>query len=404
MANEVQTTVQEDEIDLLDLIGVLFKHKWLIIITTGLAAVFILVFSIISLKLPPEKSFYPNVYKPVSTVKINDSDAGGLSSLMGSSDLGALGSLMGLSSKGNSNAALAIKLAKSRTVVDQIAEEFDLMAVYQVESDFPVTTLRQTIQEKLSLQEDSATSTLSISYEDIDRDLATRMVNRLVGILEEAFTDIDQTSNRSQKVVIEEKLAEAEDRMRQMQEEILAFQRENDVLDASTMAEELTSKVMGLKSQVTVAEAELSTLRTRLPAQDPTLRLKALEVEGLKDVLTSLEQGRGSAGLPSLESMPRLVLSYEEKKRLLETQASIYAALLQQYEFLKLQDKGTGPTFQVIEYAEVPEMKAGPSRGKLIIIVTMAAFFLSIFGAFLKEFWDNLKRDPERMRKLKGKG
>ncbi|MDA3956385.1 Wzz/FepE/Etk N-terminal domain-containing protein, partial [Oceanispirochaeta sp.] len=63
-----QDNNHEDEIDLLDLIGVLFKHKWLIISITGLAALYILIYSIISLKLPPEKSFLPNLYTPQSLV------------------------------------------------------------------------------------------------------------------------------------------------------------------------------------------------------------------------------------------------------------------------------------------------------------------------------------------------
>ena len=77
---------------------------------------------------------------------------------------------------------------------------------------------------------------------------------------------------------------------------------------------------------------------------------------------------------------------------------------IQQFEILKLQSGGSGPMFQIIEYAEIPEMKSGPSRGKLCIIVTFAAFFFSIFIVFVKEAWNNLKKDPENMRKLKGLG
>ena len=88
---------------------------------------------------------------------------------------------------------------------------------------------------------------------------------------------------------------------------------------------------MQLKTQITTAEAELETMRERVPAEDPNLRLKDLEVEGLKDVLQALETGKCSSGLPALNKMPELVLAYETKNRLLTTQASIYGALLQQY-------------------------------------------------------------------------
>ena len=61
------------------------------------------------------------------------------------------------------------------------------------------------------------------------------------------------------------------------------------------------------------------------------------------------------------------------------------------------------PVFQILEYAEIPDMKSGPSRGKLCIIVTFAAFFISVFLAFLLNAIENIKNDPEAMAKLKGK-
>jgi uncharacterized protein involved in exopolysaccharide biosynthesis len=48
-------------------------------------------------------------------------------------------------------------------------------------------------------------------------------------------------------------------------------------------------------------------------------------------------------------------------------------------------------------------MKSGPSRGMLCIIVTFAAFFVSVFLAFLLNALENIKKDPEAMAKLKKK-
>ncbi|MBI9102910.1 MAG: hypothetical protein JEY99_10875 [Spirochaetales bacterium] len=396
---------REDEIDLLDLIGVLVRHKWLIIATTAAAAILILVFSVISLKLPADKSYLPNLYKPGSTVKINESSSGsGLSSLLNSSDLGALSGLVGMSgSGGSSNSALAIKLAEGRTLIDRLAEEFNLMEVYEIDSDFPVTDLRKIIRENLAIEEESETGTLNITYEDIDRELATKIVNRLVFFLEEQFSEIDKTSNYSQRDLLEKQIVDVEVQIRMYQERILQFQDDNNVLDATTMAEELTVKVVELHAAILEKEAEIATYQQRSLINDPAIQALTDQKHAMEVYLRSIENGTVENRLPPLKDMPGLVMKYEELQRMLAAQASIYKALLSQYEILKLQDKGTGPTFQVIEYAEIPEMKSGPSRGKLCVIVTMAAFFLSIFAAFIKEFWDNLKKDPARMEKLKGK-
>ena len=50
---------KDEEISLIDLFAVLLKYKKLIIVTVLAAMIFAVVFSVISLKLPPEKSYLP---------------------------------------------------------------------------------------------------------------------------------------------------------------------------------------------------------------------------------------------------------------------------------------------------------------------------------------------------------
>jgi uncharacterized protein involved in exopolysaccharide biosynthesis len=60
------------------------------------------------------------------------------------------------------------------------------------------------------------------------------------------------------------------------------------------------------------------------------------------------------------------------------------------------------PVFQILEQAEVPDKKSGPSRGLLCVIVTAAAGFLSVFTAFVMNAVGNLRKDPAAMAKLRG--
>jgi len=94
-----------------------------------------------------------------------------------------------------------------------------------------------------------------------------------------------------------------------------------------------------------------------------------------------------------------------EAKRLeleLTAQQEVYKQLKIQYELLKVTMASETPVFQVLEYAEVPDKKSGPSRGVLCVIVIFSAFFLSVFLVFLLNTIDNIKKDPEAMAKLKG--
>ena len=84
----------------------------------------------------------------------------------------------------------------------------------------------------------------------------------------------------------------------------------------------------------------------------------------------------------------------------LSAQQQIYSQLKVQYESLKVTMASEQPVFQILEYAEVPDRKSEPSRGKLCIIITFAAFFLSVFLAFALNAVENIKKDPEAMSKL----
>jgi uncharacterized protein involved in exopolysaccharide biosynthesis len=59
------------------------------------------------------------------------------------------------------------------------------------------------------------------------------------------------------------------------------------------------------------------------------------------------------------------------------------------------------PIFQVLETAQVPDLKSGPSRGMICIIVTFGAFFFSVFLAFMLTALENIKKDPEAMEKFR---
>lgn len=97
-----------------------------------------------------------------------------------------------------------------------------------------------------------------------------------------------------------------------------------------------------------------------------------------------------------------LVLEATRIKRELDAQQAVYTQLKTQYELLKVQMASETPVFQVLEYAEIPDQKSGPSRGMLCIIVTFAGFFGSVFMSFVLNAIDNIKKDPVAMAKLKG--
>lgn len=334
-----ENKIQDDEISLIDLFAVLWKYKFLIISVTVIAMIAVLIFSIVSISLPPEKSYLPNKYTAQAQMLINNdsSSSGGLSSMLSSSGLGSLASMAGLNVSGgaSSNSALAGYLVHSNSVLDDIAQKFDIIDRYKI-IEYEKSSSREALKGVLSSSFDDETGIFSVSFTDIDPVFARDVVNYVVNLLEKRFLDMGIDKNRLTKENLEANIDNT-------YKEILKLQKE-------------------------IQEIESSVSNVYNPSQTKSV-----------------------------------IMDATLKKMELSVQQEIYAQLKAQYEMLKVTMSSEQPIFQILEYAEVPDKKSAPSRGMLCIIVTFAAFFVSVFLAFSLNAIKNIKNDPQVMSKLRGK-
>lgn len=327
---------ESEEIGLLDLVAVLLKRKKLIIYFTISGMVFALAFSILSLLLPKEKSFLPNVYSPQALMLINDSSSSGgtLSSLLSSSGLGSLAGMAGVNvSGGTTYSALAVYLSTTNEFLDTIVDQFHLIDKWKIKKN-PRTTSRNMLKKSLKTEFDKESGVLIISFIDIDPIFAQSIVNFAVLNMEKRFTDMGLDKNKLTKVNLEVNL-------KNCYNEIVRLQQESQ-------------RIMGSANSGNSLPSGSSVM----------LEATRLEIE-------------------------------------LKAQEAVYTQLKTQYELVKVQLASETPVFQILEYAEVPDQKSGPSRGMLCIIVTFASFLLSVLLAFFLHVIENIRKDPEAMAKLK---
>ena len=334
MNSEIEKNDSDDEISLIDLFAVLWRRKKMIITIIVAAAIGAVLFSIISLLLPPEESFLPNVYSPEAIMLIdNKSSSGNLSSML--SNMGSLASLAGLAMSGESNySQLAVFLVETNSFLDAVVDEFGIIKKLKLKKS-PRAESRKALKKILKAELDNTSGTLSIKFKDIDPEYARDVVNFSVGYLEKRFGELGLDKNKIEKENLETNIANT-------YKEILQLEEDSKRLEQSVA---------------------YGSSYDRLPA---------ITIE-----------------------MNRLALE-------LEAQKQIYTQLKVQYELNRINIASESPIFQVLEYAEVPDQKSGPSRGLICIIVTFAAGFLSVFLAFVLNAVSNIKNDPQAMAKLRG--
>jgi tyrosine-protein kinase Etk/Wzc len=395
---------KKDEITLLDLFAMLLKHKHLISLATAAAILISVVYSGISLLLPSSSSYLPNLYTSTANMLVNNQDSSsGISSMLASSGLSSLAGLAGVTVGGGGYGDLAVSIAKSNAIIDVLIDEFELVARYKITKS-PKAESRKAFLQKYSASYAEKIGVLTISFEDRDPVLARDLVNRAVILVDTRFTTIGGNRNITKRDQLEQKLAEVKAEMSRIEGDIQDFQKKYGVITVESMATEQLTTVARVRSELMMKEMEIKTYGDISKVQDPALiRLKA-ERENLAKLLSELEKGFSEYEkvMPTQKELPALAIEFSHLQRDLLIQEKIFELLTQQYELTKLQIQGADPIIQVLELAEAPDKKSGPSRGMICIVATIAAFLLSVLAAFVIEAVKNVRADPEAMAKLRG--
>ena len=398
---------RDDTISLLDLLAVLARRKWLIVGMTGIIALLTVAFLVAMMIIPSSSrwNYLPVLYKPTARILLQEASKGSsLSSILNQSGLGALSSLVGAGvGGGGTSADLAKALLGSNTIKDIIAREFDFATLLELsKSKAPKMSARKAIETATVQKYDSKSGILEVSYKDVDPVRATEIVNRMVDLLDGEFSRLTLDKAGSKRKYLEESLAALESGTRRLSDKLISFQVKNGIIDFITQATESTKAIAQVQSDVITKQVELDLQRKYLPDSDSRIvRLKA-ELEGLRRLLAEMNVGGNefNTGMVPQKLLPSLSAQYLTLKRDLDIQQTTLGLLKQQLVMVKLEEMDTSRTFQVLERAEVPEVKFSPSRSKIAVIATVAGFFLSVFAAFVVEYFSRAGKDPVESAKL----
>ncbi len=407
-APSLQSPEDDDEISLVDLAAVLWKRKWLIVGITVTAVIGVLAYAIGSLMLPPEKSYLPNVYTAKATMLIQTSSSSSLAAALSSSGLASLAGLN--ASAGNTNGALAEVLATSNSTLDALNAKFNFAERNKArkpktkdEKPPLISDIRESIKKNLSAKLDAKTNLFVVSYTDIDPAFAKEVVDEVVRLLSERFAVLGGNKALEQKALLEKKLAEVDTAVKSLEAQVKAFQNKYGVIQVEALATEQITILARLRSELIMKEMEIANYQKISNINDPVMTQLKNERDGILAKIKEIETGVGSGSrvMPSQKELPTIAFEYARLQRDLAVQTEVFKMLTQQYELAKLNASGQEPVFQILEMAEVPDKKSGPSRGMICIVATLAAFFLAILVAFIAESIDKIRKDPETVARFK---
>lgn len=383
------------------------RRKWFIVLFTAAVALLAVGYSYLSKLLPTDSPLnkLPDFYLPKVEVLLQDASSSGgtLSSLLSQQGLGSIANLLGTSSgTAGQSAQRAQYLLDSDIIKDRIADEFGFVERFSLTKN-PRTASRQMIDSALEYKYASGPGVLTISYKYTDKVFATEVLNRIVDILESEFRNITLARVLDKRQDLEYRMSGAENDMNVAKKALIDYSVRYGIVDITQQASSLAQQVSNLTALRTGKELERNNLLKGGRSKDDPLVIRLQnDIEGLESLLQEMRQGYQvykPVGVPQ-DQLPRVASEYADLKFEVTLRQAVYTSLRQSLESVMLDEKDQTSLFQILQRAELPELKAGPSRAKICVIATISAFFLAVFLAFVGEYLDRVRRDPEESRKL----
>lgn len=323
--------------------------------------------------LPPEDS-------SSSLYAMLGATAGGGSALNMASDL------LGVKTSG----AVFVAMLRSRTVEDDVVNEYHLRKVYHVRTQVDA---RKLLEKNTDISEDRKSGVITLDVEDRDPKRAAAMAHSYVGSLNRVITLSTTSAARRERLFLEERLQAVKQDLESSEKQFSEFASKSNTLDIKDQGRAMIEGAAALQGELIAEESQLRGLQQIYAPDNVRVRSANARIAELKHQLSNLAGTSGSASAdpaaasdslyPSIRSLPLLGKTWADLYRQTKIQEAIFETLTKQYELAKVQEAKELPSVGVLDDAEVPEKKASPPRlvitlcGGLIAVLFCALYIIA---------------------------
>jgi uncharacterized protein involved in exopolysaccharide biosynthesis len=374
--DQLAVSVEEEEINLLELLQVILRRKMFIIKLCVGAAVISIACSL----------FMPNIYTATAKVLPPQKEGvGGLSALLGQA--GGLAALAGGSLGGGGSSDLYMGILKSRSVADAVIKRLAL------DKEFGTKTAdetRKTLESVVRIQA-GKDGIISVMADNKSPQLAAKLANAMVDELGRRSVQLNLSKAGAERIFLEKRLELVKADLKKAEEELKQFAEQNKAIKVEAQATASIEGIARLRAEIVSKEVQLESLRSFQTDEAQEVRALQAGIAKLRSQLAVLAGGgRSSDAILNVGSVPNLGLEYARKLRELKIQEAIFEQLTKQYEVAKLTEAKDSSTLQVLDEAIAPSRKSKPQRSMIVMLATVSAFFVSIFVVFIQEYFSRL--------------
>jgi tyrosine-protein kinase Etk/Wzc len=380
LKREIMIGLEEDEIDLFELFGVLKKHYKLVLIMPLIVAILVALYSLTM----------PNYYKSSATLYVQ-SKSGGLSSVLSSIPMAGMLGLGQSSDSGYLEAFL-----KSNTMSGIIIQKFGIATNTAIvgpnpkpASEVKYDDLLNIVNKTVSIGNDAKSGLITISAETMDANLSAQITNSYI----EHLTRFANEPQRKKLLFLSEQLAQVTKDLNEAQESLKKFQDENKMFTLEEYAKSIVERMTKLQTEKFSTEVSMQTqdrLMQSFGSMPELIKLEALKVAEATRIKAINDEI--SVTQTAMESLPKLALDFARLRVALSVKEKLFTMITEQYELAKIAIADESSAFDVIDSPLVPELKSKPKRATMVILAGLLAGVIGVFSSFLIEFIQKRKQ------------
>jgi capsule polysaccharide export protein KpsE/RkpR len=274
-------------------------------------------------------------------------------------------------------------ILRSRTLSDQVIEQFDLRNVYGVSR---LRDARDRLIGNVSVSLDRKDETITIAVTDRSPERARDIAGAYVDRLNRMVSELSTSAARRERIFLESRLSQVNLELQAAEKAFSEFASKNSAVDIKEQTKAMLGAAATLQGQLISAQSELEGIRQIYA--DSHVRVRSLKARiaelqskldklGGRDGSNASGPGAGAADLyPPIRKLPILGATYADLFRRSKVQESVYEVLTQEYELAKVEEAREIPTIRVLDAPDLPEVKSYPHR----TLIAGCALFIALTG------------------------
>lgn len=377
----------EDEIDLLELLRVIWKNRIMIMVISGMVTVAAVVIAI----------SMPKIYEAELTfmAESQKGSSGGLASLAGSLPLSALGI-----STGSDGTTDYKTIMESRTFREDVinkkglfqyyikSQKIDLSKIKDKEKMPDIVDAAKWLKKIVTISKDEKTGVFTIKAEIGNKKTAALLPQYYYDELQLYLKEKKMTKTKMNRIYVEKQLEIVNLKMSEQENEIKKIGKKYNSVSVGDEAKAVAEMTADIKKSILEKSNQVKIMQEFAGEDNIELKKAEKELQVYQNQLAALQTGGKNVPVDviPLNDIPSLKIRMERLTRELQATAELYKMLLVQAGTARIEEVKDIPVTNILDKPIEPKIQSKPNKKLIVLIGILLGLFLGVFTAFAKEF------------------